>query len=618
MSETNLRKRKAASISTSSKKEEATTPSKPPQQPDDFDFLDSETLSKYVRILWIPILIVFGIFLYLNPSLVQDLIGLWIESEDLQARPSGGTATTTEYLGFQDFGFAADVEKRDAVVAAFKHAWDAYERDAMGDDEYHPISRKGTNLTKAGGIGYTIIDSIDTMLLMNLTEDYTRARAWVEKKLSFDRDAEFSTFETTIRVLGGLLSAYHLSGEDRLYLDQAVDLADRILPVFNTRSGLPYPNVNLAHRTGEPDSDEDLMDFISTAEASTLQLEFRYLSSLTENEEYWDKVENVMRVIKAARMPHGLASVFMHIKTGQFIPSAIRLGSRGDSHFEYLLKQYIQTNRTEDVYRDMYDDAMEAIAQNLIQQSSSARLTYTSELIPEIVEGADATNPNDLSWRLTPKQDHLVCFFGGSLMLGSTITGTTGDGVNVPPRPEELTPKGKRDWENGKELVKTCVKTHDTATGLAPEIVHFRIPGDNMDELGRGLTPSDWYIKGGPRGAFPLYDARYLLRPETIESLFIAFRLTGDQIYRKWGWKIFESIEKHCRVHTGGYASIINVDEDPARKEDKMESFLLSETFKYLYLLFSDSDVLPLDKYVLNTEAHPLPIFTPTTQTGFS
>jgi hypothetical protein len=67
--------------------------------------------------------------------------------------------------------------------------------------------------------------------------------------------------------------------------------------------------------------------------------------------------------------------------------------------------------------------------------------------------------------------------------------------------------------------------------------------------------------------------------PETVESLFIAFRLTGDSRYREYGWKIFQSIEKHCRVETGGYASIVNVDEVPARQEDKMETFLMVSGF---------------------------------------
>ena len=65
------------------------------------------------------------------------------------------------------------------------------------------------------------------------------------------------------------------------------------------------------------------------------------------------------------------------------------------------------------------------------------------------------------------------------------------------------------------------------------------------------------------------------MRPETVESLFIAYRLTGDEQYRHYGWKIFQAIETHCKVETGGYASIINVDEVPVEHEDKMETFLM-------------------------------------------
>jgi len=67
----------------------------------------------------------------------------------------------------------------------------------MGADEYHPISHEGTNLTSAGGIGYTVVDSLDTMLIMGLNEEYQRARSWVENKLTFDKDGAFSTFEVS-------------------------------------------------------------------------------------------------------------------------------------------------------------------------------------------------------------------------------------------------------------------------------------------------------------------------------------------------------------------------------------------------------------------------------------
>lgn len=109
------------------------------------------------------------------------------------------------------------------------------------------------------------------------------------------------------------------------------------------------------------------------------------------------------------------------------------------------------------------------------------------------------------------------------------------------------------------------------------------------------------------------YPSDYLDRPETVESLFIGWRLTGDQKYRDYGWAIFQAIERHCKVETGGYATIVNVDEVPVRLEDKMETFFLvgqfhamlhnpvthilpkSETLKYLFLLFSDADVYSLD-----------------------
>jgi len=201
-------------------------------------------------------------------------------------------------------------------------------------------------------------------------------------------------------------------------------------------------------------------------------------------------------------------------------------------------------------------------------------------------------------------------------MLGATRSGAIVDKVSIPPQPNELSEAGHRDWNTGVELIKTCMHTHDTATGLSPEIAHFRIPSDGMDKMPN--APPDWYIKGAAPGTPPPYDARYMLRPETVESLFIAYRLTGDELYREQAWKIFQAIEKHCRIESGGYATVLNVDEVPSKLEDKMETFFLSETLKYLFLLFDDSETVPLDKYVFNTEAHPLPIFQPSVRTGFS
>lgn len=101
-----------------------------------------------------------------------------------------------------------------------------------------------------------------------------------------------------------------------------------------------------------------------------------------------------------------------------------------------------------------------------------------------------------------------------------------------------------------------------------------------------------------------------ILRPETVESLFYQYRLTKDTKYRDWGWQIFQAFEHYTKIATGGYSSVWTV-MDPSKKQDKMESFFVSETLKYLFLLFTDDpDILRLDEWVFNTEGHPLPIWS--------
>ena len=162
----------------------------------------------------------------------------------------------------------------------------------MGNDEYHPLSRKGSNLTWQGGVGFMVVDAIDTMQIMGLKEEYASARNWIANDLTFERDGTFNTFETTIRVLGGLLSAYHLSDKDPVFLEKAKDLADRLLVAFDTPSGLPTSDVNLRARIQLKH-----VAPVSTAEASTLQLEFRYLSYIAHEDRYWKKAEQVNRVL---------------------------------------------------------------------------------------------------------------------------------------------------------------------------------------------------------------------------------------------------------------------------------------------------------------------------------
>ena len=122
-------------------------------------------------------------------------------------------------------------------------------------------------------------------------------------------------------------------------------------------------------------------------------------------------------------------------------------------------------------------------------------------------------------------------------------------------------------------------------TGIAPEYVRF-VKGRDMET--------------GSNARF------YILRPETVESLFILNYLTGDPVYREWGWEIFQAIEKHCRTEVA-YGSLPDVSRAGVKPEDRMESFFLAETMKYLYLLQDpDTPIDILNTHVFNTEAHPL------------
>ena len=146
--------------------------------------------------------------------------------------------------------------------------------------------------------------------------------------------------------------------------------------------------------------------------------------------------------------------------------------------------------------------------------------------------------------------------------------------------------------DTASELTNTCVAFYlRHPTKISPELVLFKGGND--------------FISGGNHN---------ILRPETVESLFLMWRKTKDPIYRDWGWEIFQGFEQYSRSKVG-YGGVIDVRKERPYRDDTMQSFFLAETLKYLYLLFSEDELLPLDKWVLNTEAHPLRI-TPDQSVG--
>uniref|UniRef100_A0A915J6U1 alpha-1,2-Mannosidase n=1 Tax=Romanomermis culicivorax TaxID=13658 RepID=A0A915J6U1_ROMCU len=182
-------------------------------------------------------------------------------------------------------------EQQKAFMNAFRHAWNGYRKFAFGHDHLLPISKSYDDWFN---LGLTIVDSLDTMILMNLKEEFNESRRWVENSLNFDQDINVNLFETTIRVLGGLLSAYHLNNKDELFLVKAQDLGQRLLGAFDTPLRIPYSDVNL--KTKLPKLPSWSVDS-SLSEISSIQLEFRDLSRLTGDPIYEELAFNVSKIL---------------------------------------------------------------------------------------------------------------------------------------------------------------------------------------------------------------------------------------------------------------------------------------------------------------------------------
>ncbi|KAG1364145.1 mannosyl-oligosaccharide 1,2-alpha-mannosidase MNS1 [Cocos nucifera] len=292
-------------------------------------------------------------------------------------------------------------ERREKVKEAMLHAWNSYEKYAWGQDELQPQSKNGVN--NFGGLGATLVDSLDTLYIMGLEDEFQRAREWVANSLNFNKDYVASVFETTIRVVGGLLSAYDLSG-DEIFLEKAKDIADRLLPAWNTPSGIPYNRINLAH--GNPHNPGWTGGDSVLADSGTEQLEFIALSQRTGDPKYQQKVENVVTQLQKTFPSDGLLPIFINPHSGTASHSTITFGAMGDSFYEYLLKAWVQGNKTEAVkhYRQMWETSMEGLL-SLIRKTTPSSFTYICE------KNGDS---------LSDKMDELACFVPGMLALGSS------------------------------------------------------------------------------------------------------------------------------------------------------------------------------------------------------
>jgi mannosyl-oligosaccharide alpha-1,2-mannosidase len=259
----------------------------------------------------------------------------------------------------------------------------------------------------------------------------------------------------------------------------------------------------------------------------------------------------VYKVVKRmSKEVEGLYPAYMKVDTGVFDGVTYGIGADTDSFYEYLLKIWISTG--EEKFRKMYDESADAILKYLLVKSPGDKHYY----IP------DRTGVGS---KPSPQFHHLSCFSGGMFTLGAMTRKTN-------------------DWtvklDVGRRITETCYALYrDSATGLgASEFAYVQ---------------NDGRVVGATNVV--------TLRPEVIESIFYQYRTTKDPKFREWGRNIVGSIEKHAKSADGIYHSL-----QDGKPKDKLESFFMAETLKYLYLLFSDSKVIDLEEYVFNTEAHPI------------
>ncbi|KAI1771134.1 glycoside hydrolase family 47 protein [Hypoxylon cercidicola] len=472
--------------------------------------------------------------------------------------------------------------RRAEVKAAFTKSWTSYKNVGFGYDELMPVSGKGTDSPGFGGYGATLVDSLSTLWIMGLKDEfYEAAAAAVTINWSDTRDTSINFFETTIRHLGGLLGAYDLSLETAL-LEKAIELGDMLYLAYDTPNHMPpfWFDFDDAKDGRQVAGYHD-----PSAAVTSSSLEFTRLAQLTGDNKYYDAINRVTLVLdewqNKTALPGMWPTYFDFAQLQLNSDSSFTLGALADSLYEYLPKTYAILGGLEPIYEKLYRGAMDTVIKNLLFRP----MTPDQD---DILFSGNVYVSSDVGPRLTAEGQHLACFVGGMFGLGSKL-------FNIP---EHL--------DIGEKITRGCVWAYDAMpTGIMPEIFTL-FKCDTLEPC--EWDEDTWENEANTqltKGFKTARDPRYLLRPEAIESVFLMYRMTGNSEYQEMAWRMFQAIRKATETDLA-FSSIQSVREVDTVKLDSMESFWLAETLRYFYLIFSSPDLIDLDEYVLNTEAHPL------------
>ncbi|KAI8881506.1 glycoside hydrolase family 47 protein [Backusella circina FSU 941] len=443
------------------------------------------------------------------------------------------------------------------------------------------------------------------MLIMGLDSEYNRALQFVQG-VDFGHSADPSKgFETNIRYLGGLLAANDLR-PNRVLVQKAIEVAEKtLIPLFvyttkGPKVAVPHTYLNVNTETPQADST------INLAEFGTYSMEFTRLSQVTGNPKYQELADNMINI--AIQQPSSLPGLYPTSWTlDPFKPdssSTLTVGGGGDSYYEYLVKNYLLQNKK-------YPDQMKSWVQSV--DSMERYLLSPTKANPNVQFVAMARGD-----QLSYNSQELICFWPGNILLGITQI-----------EDETIKAQFRRFADT---FMDSCIETwNSTQTGIAPESWSWTPLNTKQEDKFRAAvqassstttttssksaTPKKSAKKEKRRiqkdePTFTITNSIYDLRPETIESLFYYYRLTGDVKYQKLAWQFFKAIEKYAMTGSG-FGRLNNVDSTATKIEDFQESFFFAETLKYLYLIFADKECISLNDYVLNTEAHPFKLPNP-------
>ncbi|KAK2593628.1 hypothetical protein QQS21_008676 [Conoideocrella luteorostrata] len=482
-----------------------------------------------------------------------------------------------------------------AVRDTFVKCWNSYKQHAWKADELAPVS--GGKHDPFGGWAATLVDSLDTLWIMDLESEFLEA---VEAATSIDFThtelSEVNVFETTIRYLGGFLSAYDLSHDVRL-LRKAVQVGEMLYKACDTPNRMPITrwDIHAAVRGEKQSASSSLV-----AEIGSLSMEFTRLSQLTGDAKWYDAIKRITDVLadqqSSTELP-GLWPLVVNTKDQIFNDGSLfTLGAMADSVYEYLPKMSALMGGQETVYQTMYEKAIDAAIKHTIFRPM---LPNNDDIL---MSGIAHTSDNAVT--LQPQGQHLVCFLGGLLALGGKLFSR------------------KQDLHVAEKLVDGCTWTYRAfPRHIMPETFSMvPCPSHEPCEWNATLWKSHVSDKKPhetadntiakerlPAGFSEISDRRYILRPEAIESVFVLYRVTRRQDLLESAWDMFTSINSTTNTALANSAVWdVTVDEhDNPGMADSMESFWLGETLKYFYLMFSEESLVSLDEWVFNTEAHP-------------